>query len=411
MIAGFASPAMAAIAGPTALPEVLRVRHIITSLGLGGAQTMLARLIASEPRSRIRSSVVSLIQPGPVAGRIERTGASVLDLGMPQGLPTLKGLTRLARLARAEPVGVVQGWMYHGNLAAFYHGCWQRERHPVVWNIRHSLHTISEEQSVRRVLIQLGALLSSRPAAIIYNSATSARQHHDLGYAEDKTVIIPNGFDCEVFKPDPDRRAWLAREFGIPAQRIILGHVARYHAMKDTQGLLRAIAMLRARGLDPHLVLVGRDMDQSNRRLLRHAAEAGVVDRLSFVGVRDDIAAIVPGLDIFVLPSAWGEGFSNALGEAMACGLPCVATDVGDSVKILGGTGRVVPRSRPEAMAAAIREVVELGADGRQRLGAAARTRVLQNYTLARITERYVTLYERLVDPSAQSLRPAELIQ
>jgi glycosyltransferase involved in cell wall biosynthesis len=379
----------------------IRVRHVINGLGLGGAQMVVARLVANSRREGLEPRVLSLMAPGVLAGQVEAAGVPLDCLDMPQGMPSFSGMAELFRQARGLRADVIQGWMYHGNLAALLLRWLAPGRTPLVWNIRHSVNELHEEKPVRRALIRLGAALSGVPAAIVYNSRISARQHERLGYAAARTVVIPNGFDCDMFRPMPGRRQWLRDLLGIDGSRIVLGQVARAHPMKDTSNLLRAVQLLTTQGIDLHLVLVGRGLDRDNRSLADAIGAAGLGDRVSLLGAREDVPLLLAGLDLFVLPSAWGEAFPNALGEAMACGLPCVATDVGDSAWILDDRGHVVPTRDPVALATAIRKIADLDAEGRERLGRAARERVIEHFTIDRVTRRYAELYAQILEPGA----------
>jgi glycosyltransferase involved in cell wall biosynthesis len=284
--------------------------------------------------------------------------------------------------------------MYHGNLTASICALLSNRRVPVMWNVRHSIHDIRHENRLTRGFIRAGAALSSSPQAIIYNSRLSATQHEQLGYDASKTVVIPNGFDCELFQPRPDMSAWLRREVGIDDRSVVVGMVARNHPQKDPCNLIRAAALLAQRAVDLHVVIVGPGFDRDNADLMKAIAQAGIAARVSLLGQRHDIPQIVAGLDIATLPSAWGEGFPNVLGEAMACGVPCVTTDIGDSAWIVGATGRVVPPRDSEALADALASLVALGSEGRRQLGATARNRVLENFEIDDIIQRYEQLYE-----------------
>jgi glycosyltransferase involved in cell wall biosynthesis len=304
----------------------------------------------------------------------------------------------MARCARAVRPDLLQGWMYHGNLAATFGGWALARPLPVLWNVRHSLHDLAREKPLTRAIIRLGACLSRLPRAIVYNSRISAGQHERLGYAADKTVVIPNGFDCQRFRPRADAKAALCRQLGIEPGATIVGMIGRDHPMKDPVNLISALGRLAGHPSAPHLIIVGRGFDQHNQMLVQALQAAGCATRATLLGPRDDIPAIVAGFDIAVLPSAWGEGFPNVLGEAMASGVPCVATDVGDCGWIVGDAGLIVPPADAEALAAALRRLLDLGPEGRRQLGAAGRSRVLGRFSISQIAERYGELYEEIAD-------------
>ena len=171
---------------------------------------------------------------------------------------------------------------------------------------------------------------------------------------------------------------------------------ARFNPQKDHYSLVQAINILKDQGLDFRIILCGQDMDWDNIQLTSWIKEANLGDRFFLLGPRDDMPRITAALDIAVLSSAHGEGFPNVLGEAMASEVPCVATDVGDSAEIVGDTGFVVPPRDPEALAEAIKKIVDLGPDGRADLGRTARQRVEERFELGKVVGRYEWLYEEV---------------
>lgn len=377
----------------------IAIEHITTSLNLGGAQAMLVKLIeAGAGSGRNESSVVSLIRPGAMLPALREAGCPVYSLGMRRGLVGPLGLIRLLRVtARVNP-DVLQGWMYHGNIAASVAGFAHGQHVPVVWNVRHSLGDPRLESATTRRLLALSARMSRSAAAIIYNSQEAAREHAAIGFASDRATYIPNGFDCDCYRPDRDRRAYLSTLFGIADDAIVVAIVARLHPMKDHAMLVRAIARARAAGCKLHLLMVGTDLDNPPPALAQLIADSLPEGSVTLASARNDVADWLPGVDIVALSSAWGEAFPNILGEAMACGIPCVATDIGDCRSILGDTGLTVPARNVEAMAAALVRIARLGDAGRANMGAAARERVVNLFELHRVALQYRRLYAALLD-------------
>lgn len=379
----------------------MKVLHIITDLEVGGAEMMLYRLLAGRQRADLQPLVLSLMPQAVVGARLESLGIPIFTLDMPRRAPSPLTLSRLGRLARRLAPDLFQGWMYHGNLAATVASRLAGGSRPVIWNVRHSLHELGHEKLLTRVIIRASMLLSGTARAIIYNSRVSAEQHERLGFAADRTVVIPNGFDCQRFRPCPEARPALCRRLGIPEDRIIVGMVARGHAMKDPATLIRAAGLLANEGWNLHLVVIGEFLDPGNHALAQDIRTAGLDGRVSPLGERHDIPELMPGFDVAALSSAWGEGFPNVLGEALASGVPCVATDVGDCAAIIGDAGRVAPPRDPAALAAALRALLELGPDGRRRLGALGRARVVEQFSIEEVVRQYEALYERVGEDPA----------
>lgn len=377
------------------------VLHIITGLNVGGAETMLARLMENTASTAdIHSEIITLIDPGPVGDGIAAMGVPVHSLGMRGGLPSPSAAFRIAALVRRIRPDLIMGWMHHGHLAATL----AAGRTPMLWNVRHSLGGYRDEKSMTRMVLRLGAWLSRRPDAIVYNSRAATQQYRALGYRPRREIVIPNGFDRTAYRSRDEARPLLCAIFGIPLDRIIIGLVARNHPMKDVPNLAMAFAEVLAAGHDVHLLIVGSDMDRPSEAAAKQLATLPP-ERWTLAGYRTDVADWLAGLDIAALPSAWGEGFPNFIGEAMGCQVPCVGTDVGDTAWVIGSTGRTVPSRHAPLFAAGLLELVIMGPSGRAALGQAARARVEEYFTLASVAQRYAALFREYGSPVSPATR------
>jgi glycosyltransferase involved in cell wall biosynthesis len=322
-------------------------------------------------------------------------------LGLKRNAPNPFRALSILPLAQRIAPQLIQGWMYHGNLMASLAAVALRKtaprnvlgQKPVLWNIRQTVYDLRRERWLTAKLIRQGARLSSGPAAIIYNSQTSASQHEELGYRAEKRVIIPNGFDCQVLRPDEAARKAVRAELGITDDTVLVGLVARYHPMKDHVGFLKAAALVVQSHPQTRFVLVGAGVSSTQPELAEGIQQNELGDRVILLRERSDIPRLNNAFDIGCSASAWGEGFSNSIGEAMACGVPCAVTNVGDSAYIVADTGFVAPPRAPEALAEAIGRLIEIGQPGRQQIGAKARKRIETEFSLSAIVEKYENLY------------------
>ena len=374
-----------------------RVTHIITDLEIGGAEIMLTNLLSAMDRELFDPDVIALGERGPLALRIEAMGIPVRTLGMKRGSARLSDLLRLARWLRETRPRFIQTWMYHANLAGglaakFAVGV------PVVWGI-HASHLERKTTRWRTTkMIDLSARLSAwLPARIVYCSEVSHRLHASLGYAEDRMSIIPNGFDIDVFAPDSEARLRLRAELGLPEETPLVGMVARFDPQKDHENFLQAAGILRAEIPEARFVMCGHGVTPNSAVLLAWCEKYAVMDYCHLLGPRKDTAQLLAGLDVASTSSSYGEAFPMVVGEAMACGVPCVVTDIGDSSLLVGETGSTVPPRDPYALATAWADILNQGAEGRGRLGGAARMRIKEHYSLARIARLYEGLYEDIL--------------
>lgn len=379
----------------------LRIVHVIIGLGRGGAEAMLHKLVQTlDPGAGFVHSIVSLT----ASNRFDygSLGIPVRTLGMSRRVSSARKLSRLRPIVAAERPDLVQGWMYHGNIAATLG---TKSSVPVVWNIRHSVHDVRREKFLTRSILHIGARLSRGSNQLVYCSHVSRDQHEALGYSAESSVVIPNGFDCERFRPDPSRSGALREALGLPADAVLVGNAARFHPMKNHLGLIRAFAMVAANRPDVHLIMTGRRIDRDNPVLLAAVDQHQLGGRVHLIGESESLHDLLPAFDIYVSASSWGEAFPNVLGEAMACGVPCATTDVGDSALIVADTGRVAPPGDVHAMAAAIDEMVSLTDVERSRLGASARMRIQNEFRLEKVGSHYAAMYRRIASGAEGRLR------
>lgn len=371
---------------------MLKILHVATGLNPGGAEWMLYRLLVHADRKAFDQRVIALLDEGAVGRKIKAIGVHVQALGMKRARPSLAGLRNLALVIREYNPDLIQGWMYHGSLAAQIALGLNRRRVPVLWNIRGSHTDFRAESLLTAMTIRLCSGMSGLPIRIVNNSRASMLAHHKIGFKADRDVVIPNGFDTTLYSPSASARIQLRRELGLEDNVILIGHVGRYHPVKDHVGLLRAAAAFLKVWPDVHFVLVGGNVDETNPVLAREVQILGIAGSIHMLGARDDLSFLTAGFDV-ATSSSRGEGFSNSVGEAMSCGVPCVVTDVGDSAWIVDDTGRVVPPNDPVALSNAWCELMDMGNEGRQALGAKARRRVIDLFTIDRVVSQYEGLY------------------
>lgn len=370
----------------------MNLLHIITGLQTGGAERALYALLSGGLAERFDCAVLSLSGDGKMGAPIRTLGVPVHTLDMRAGVPGPEALLRLRRHVRQLRPDAIQGWMYHGNLAASLAACLAPNRTALAWNVRQCLYDVCHEKPLTRQVIRANRMLSRRPDAIIYNSRLSREQHELFGFAADRGVVIPNGFDLTRLRPDSGCGAAVRREFGLNTEVPVVGHVARFNPMKDHAGFLRAAVAVARHVPRARFLLVGREVGPENPALAG-IIPADLMPRFIFSGERRDVSRLMQAMDV-LCSSSWSEAFPNVLGEAMACGVPCVATDVGDSALIVGETGLLVPPSDSAALARALTTMLEKRPEARYDLGRDARQRIAKYYSLDASVERYTPLYE-----------------
>lgn len=370
----------------------VRVVHVITGLQVGGAELTLHRLVQHLRTAGYSSEVVSLAPPGPVAARIAALGVPVHSLEVTSAMAVATAVVRLVRLLRRLRPEVVQTWMYHadlvGGLAARLVGA------PAVWNLRATELTPAAVAPSTRMLARLNGRASAwLPARIVCCADSARRLHVDLGYRADIMTVIPNGF--EVVEVDDDLRRRARESLGLEAAELAVGRVARYSADKDYPTFVAAAAAVARARRGVRFVLCGQGVDAANLQLVTLLTRAGIRDRTLLLGHRENVLMVHAALDVAVSSSVT-EGFPNVIGEAMAAGVPVVATDVGESRVLVGDAGTLVPPADPHVLAAAVENFLDLTPDVRRARGLAGRRRIREQYGLETMARRYGELYEAI---------------
>jgi glycosyltransferase involved in cell wall biosynthesis len=364
-----------------------KIVYVTTVLRTGGAEAMLTRLVTAQPAVGDEITVVALLPAEAYVERLRAAGVTVIELNFKSPGGLMFGLLRIARLIAGSRPDIVQGWMYHGDIAALIaltlSG--RRRRTQLIWSIRCSDMDLRHYRLGLRLVVKACTMLSRWPNLITANSTAGLKSHLRLGYRPRRAEVVLNGIDTDEFRPAAGARAAVRRELGLADDAIVLAHVARVDPMKDHGSFLAAMAKL------PELraLLIGAGTEY-----------LPAADNIIRLGRRSDVARLISAADIVVSSSRFGEGFSNALAEGMACGLTAIATDVGDAKLIVGDTGHVVPAEDPAALAAAIRalaqDLAQETAAARAARAAKTRARIVDNFTMGRAIERYAELYGSL---------------
>jgi glycosyltransferase involved in cell wall biosynthesis len=365
----------------------LKVLHVITGLSVGGAERSLALTLEGMRESVEDLMVVSLIPSGHYQDVISRMGIEVISLDMVRGCPSISGLIKLVRIIRRFRPDIVQSWMYHADLLSLF-ALWLsglRRTTRLLWGVRCSDISQFENQSLLGLTVRLCALLSRAPDHIIVNSHAGHSHHAAIGYATKRMTVIHNGIQTARFQPDGDLRQAGRRHLGVRDSDFVVVMTARCHQMKDYPTFQGALALLP----DVMGIAIGEGTDY----LLAPANLRGI-------GVRHDVEMLLNAADVYVSSAAYGEGTSNAILEAMACGLPVVATDVGDSAFIVGEAGIIVPSNDPSAIAEAVKRI-QNDPILRDRMKAAAIARVASSFHHTMFLQRFMSLYTRANEDEA----------
>jgi glycosyltransferase involved in cell wall biosynthesis len=374
----------------------LRVVFLIRSLQPGGAERQLVTLSRNLNTRGFSVTIVTFYPGGLLENDLHDLPNVQVVSANKRGRWDIVGfMWRLLKLVRKVRPHIIHGYLYGANEVALIAGCAVHSR--VAWGVRSSALDMRYYDWLTRILFKIGARLSPLVDVIIANSEAGHRSHLQFGYPARRFVVIPNGINTDVFCRDTAGRQRVRMQWNIREDDVLIGIVARIDPMKDHETFLRAAANCANSNQTVRFVAVGQGADESVSRLKAIAERLGIARQVVWAGARQDMAAVYSAIDIVTSSSAFGEGFSNCLAEAMACEANCVATDVGDARIILGDAAEYVSPKEPEALALAWQKLLAATPEQRAILGRRARARIVSEFSVEMLASRTAEVLRRVV--------------
>lgn len=364
------------------------IAFLIRSLNYGGAERQLVTLVKALDKKKFNITVLYFYSGGALEKDLQDSGIQLISLEKRDRWDVIGFLWRLVRhLKRINP-NVLHGFMGTSNLLTILLKIFLPSTR-MLWGVRASNVDLSRYDWLFRFIFKLECLFSRFADLIVVNSYAGQAYHLAHGFPADKMVVIPNGIDTERFKPDKEARARVRAEWNIYEDTILIGLVGRLDPLKDHPIFLKAAALLCQEVENLRFVCVGSGLESYANELYSLSEELGISNKVIWAGARADMPAVHNSLDI-AASSSYTEGFPNVIGEAMACGVPCVVTDVGDSALIVGDTGVVVPPKDPEAIAAGLKQVIlEKLSNPDATPNTRLRMRIVTNFNCTKLIENY----------------------
>jgi glycosyltransferase involved in cell wall biosynthesis len=374
----------------------MKLIHVITGLSDGGAEAVLYRLCKHDHTNL--HHVVSLSGLGKYGPKLEELGVAVTSLNMSPIRQSPLAFIRLVKLVIREKPDAMQTWMYHADLFGGLAGRIAGIK-LMFWGIHNTTLETGKSKNTSIWIAKMLAKLSWWiPTKIAVCAQRAIEVHEAYGYDRRKMCFIPNGYDLSDFKPSSGSHGEFKVSLNSNLLAPVIGMVARFDPQKDHANLLNALSILRARGIDFHCVLVGTEMNSLNKQITNWIDQRDLSDYIYLMGQRDDIPVIMNAIDLHLLSSS-SEAFPNVVCEAMACGTPCVVTDVGDAAYIVGDTGWVVPPLDPEGLALAIEKAItEMNGSNWKNRTQAARNRIQENFSIERMVNEYNRLWNSTLE-------------
>lgn len=381
----------------------IRLAFLIRSLNRGGSERQLAELAAHLDPRAFDVLVLTFYPGGGVWEELVTHPTVRLESLHKRGRWDIVACAwHLARVLRAWRADILHTYLVEPSI----YGLLATRLAPgpaVVWAVRASNIDFSLFERINRVTFRVAAWLSRFADLIVANSEAGRTHHVKSGYASARFITIQNGIDTNRFRPAKDARTTARAAWKVADDQFVVGVSARLDPLKDHPTLLKAIADLCRQFPNVRLVCCGAGSDEYLRNMRILARDLGIFDRVLWVGEEPQMEAAYAGFDS-LCSSSTSEGFSNSIAEAMACGVPCVVTDVGDSAEIVGDTGYVVPAHDPQALARALATLLVLTPSERSALGERARVRIVTKYQIATMVARTTAMYRKLAATKVQDL-------
>ena len=382
----------------------IRLCFLIRMLDCGGAERQLAELVGGLDKARFEVTVLTFYPGGMFWSAVEEMpGVELVCLGKTGRWDVGRFVARLVGFLRRRRPDIVHGYLGIANELAWLGGRASGAR--VVWGLRASNRDLDRYDWSFRASLRVSARLSRHVDLVIANSHAGVEHHLRHGFCRRNITVVPNGIDTGRFRPRPEARQRLRQQWGVQDSEFLIGLVGRRDPMKDHETFFEAMVGLADRHSHVRVACVGDRAPQAGDHLAGSRAARALGARLRWAPAREDVERVLPALDGLVLSSAYGEGFPNVVGEAMAAEVPCVVTDVGDAATLLADPQRTVPPRDPGRLMDACERLLGRTGDERRRLAANDRRRIEEHFTTAHLVQRTTALLERV---AAGADRPAD---
>lgn len=371
----------------------MKILHVIIGLEASGAELFLQRLVFQQRENHHQVTVVSLTNKGMLAASLKTAGADVYSLGLNGvgGFPRV--VWQLRKLVKAIKPDIVQSWMYHADFLSSLALSGMRQQ--LIWSVRCS--EVPAGSNLTFGIMKLCAAISYlKPAKVCYVAKAAQIYHQRHGYSKSKSEVIGNGYDFTTLNRDELKRHRFRKQLGLDDSTVLIGMVGRFHRDKGQDLLLEAYSKLRLSYPDSKLVLIGRGCSAEDKVLSDLVHKLNLQQNVLMVGEQKDVPGWLSALDVYVMASRT-EGFPNALAEAMAVGLPCVATEVGDAA-VLAGKHAIFCHPNNDSLSSAIQFVLNWSEENRKDFGKQAADHVRNSFCISEIEKKYHQMYLKVLE-------------
>jgi len=376
-------------------PAMIRFFIILSSLNYGGAERQLINLLRDLNKEKFKPTVVTYYQGGrweEAIGNIP--GVAFASLRMKGRFDLFRMFVKGAFLIHKYRPHILYGLLGDSCTLAFFLGKLFRKR--IIWGLRATNLNFREYSLFSGIVYRLNALLSRWADMIICNSWSGIEYHSSLGYKWENMVVVPNGIDISFFRNRFSESKILRESWGVPLDAQLIGRVGRLDTIKDYSTFLKAAAITSDRKKSAYFAIVGEGTDEAKADLVNLSSSLGIKDRLIWLGPQENLPPIYSAFTISC-SSSFGESFPNVIAESLACETPCVATDVGDSAKVLGPGGIIVPPKDPYALANAFEKVISMSEKDLRDIGKKGRNHICQKFAIEKMVRNTENIFISLM--------------
>lgn len=372
----------------------MKVCFLIRSLNIGGAERQLLVLLKNIDTKRIQPVVISFYSEGTLVSEFKKIGIPFRSLEKKGRWDVIPFFLRLIKTLKDENPDIVFSYLVAANLLAILTRPFVRQKGTII-SIRHTYLRKEDYDWLAAFLYWIEDRISRFSNLVIINSFAGAIKAKQRGIPESKIIVINNGIDTDKFIPDNSRRNHKRKELGYSVEDVVWGLIGRLDPVKDHPSFIRAAQVLNGKFPNAKFLIIGDGPKEYSEQVNKLIYELHLEDSVRMLPADLDPVPLYNALDVCV-SSSIGEGFSNVIAEAMSCEIPCVVTDVGDSARIVGETGKTVPPAKLDALTIAMNEMMCLGPKERRRLGVQARQRIVNQFSIEAMVEMTTREIEKL---------------
>jgi glycosyltransferase involved in cell wall biosynthesis len=365
------------------------ILHVIPSFSKGGAENVLKKFLTS-PDLKGEHAVVCLRGETGNSRALEACGIKVFYLNL--SLKKISNFLKLKKILDEIKPNILQGWMYHSNLICFFVNIIYRGRFKIYWNIRRTYDNSKNTKILTKFLAKISSYFSRFITVIIYPSKESLESHVKAGYSYKNSIVIENGCDENIFKPDPDVRKIIRNHLKIENHQFLIGYIARFHLIKGYDSFIKACSLVSKTHQNLKFIMIGRDIHRNNKVLIDFLEENSIEEKTILVDEINNVNEYLTAMDLFISCS-YCEGFCNTLAEAMLTGVPAIATDVGNSKDIILYPEALIPSGDIQALEKAISNFLSLSSKEKNNISDESRNKIINNYSLKKMSQFYNNIY------------------